>query len=226
MSNESDTPRTDAQPQTWVVDTLFTSYWAVPRKHARALERELAAAQARIAELETEQLTVITNLVRQRDEMHQILTRNGWIHTPGAQCPWKPPVNIQAAKANQRWAKAEARIAELESSLEAERRRTAEELNCQQRMHAMELNRLAQQPPAPQFLERPDKPGWWWHKWEQNGSDKVAISLVWTVEDGQRAIETTEDGVTIEFAPTGFTHSGIWLRATPPKWTPSEEGAK
>jgi hypothetical protein len=71
----------------------------------------------------------------------------------------------------------------------------------------------AAQPPAPQYLDRPDKPGWWW-EWEDYGGIGWVASLVEKTSTGLVCIEdngTFSDPV-----------AGIWLPATPPP-PPSEE---
>jgi hypothetical protein len=102
-------------------------------------------------------------------------------------------------------AAAQAHIAELEAELEshaweispAMAQAKIDELNAK-------IERLeAKQPPAPKFLERPDAPGWWW-VWSKTRKQWV----VWIV------------------SKPSFEDAGIYVRATPPQWTPSEEGAK
>jgi hypothetical protein len=56
--------------------------------------------------------------------------------------------------------------------------------------------------PAPQYLDRPDKPGWWW-KWEPLG--------------------TPPRWVPVHVHPGWLCNPGIWLPATPPP-PPSKEG--
>jgi hypothetical protein len=64
--------------------------------------------------------------------------------------------------------------------------------------------RAEAQPPAPQYLDRPDKPGWWWN-WSQNRNEWDLIQVMPTA--------------------TGRYDYGlpsIWLPATPPP-PPREE---
>ncbi len=151
MSTESDTPRTDA-PHLITAST-------VPTDFARTLERELNAAQARIAELE----------LREKAIVQFCGTTMNWMYFT------------------------------VEMGLSKTPTVTEENAN-KMRDFLKRHGGLPTQPPAPQFLERPDAPGWWW---------------VWS--------KTRKQWVVRIVSKPSFEDAGIYVRATPPQWTPTSE---
>jgi hypothetical protein len=172
MSNKSDTPtpRTKRHDREMsLVKVPLAKAWPHWYDFAQKLERELAAAQARIAELEAQQPP----------------NTKVWVVTTGN---W--------GYINSIWADKDAAWEHAKKVCKG-----SGHINC-----PSEYELRTQQPPAPKFLERPDAPGWWWMWVIQPGCEDTPY---WCLEEVDDPVK----------------HYGIYVRATPPQWTPtSEEG--